>query len=53
MIELASKFSNYAWENNMGYGTKKHKEGLEKFGVTKHHRKSYKPIINILRPPNT
>ena len=49
MIGLASKFANYAWENNMGYGTKKHKEGLEKFGVTKHHRKSYKPIINILR----
>ena len=24
------------------------KEGLEKFGGTKYHRKSYKPIINIL-----
>ncbi len=49
MIELGLNFSNYAWERNMGYGTKKHREGLERFGVTEHHRKSYKPIINILR----
>jgi ribonuclease HII len=52
MIELGRNFSNYAWERNMGYGTKKHKEGLERFGVTEHHRKSYKPIINILRLQN-
>jgi ribonuclease HII len=52
MIELGLNFSNYAWERNMGYGTKKHKEGLERFGVTEHHRKSYKPIINILRLQN-
>ncbi|MEE2998478.1 MAG: ribonuclease HII [Pseudomonadota bacterium] len=48
MIKLGRKFPGYSWEYNMGYGTKKHKEGLEKFGVTKYHRKSYKPIINIL-----
>ena len=53
MIELGLNFSNYAWERNMGYGTKKHKEGLERFGVTEHHRKSYKPIINILRFQNS
>jgi ribonuclease HII len=53
MIELGRNFSNYAWERNMGYGTKKHKEGLERFGVTEHHRKSYKPIINILRLQNS
>ena len=53
MIELGLNFSNYAWEYNMGYGTKKHQEGLEKFGVTEHHRKSYKPIINILRLQST
>jgi ribonuclease HII len=53
MIELGLNFSNYAWERNMGYGTKKHKEGLERFGVTEHHRKSYKPIINILRLQNS
>ena len=48
MINLAKKFSNYAWEKNFGYGTKAHLEGLKKFGVTAHHRKSFKPVHKIL-----
>jgi ribonuclease HII len=49
MIKLSLDCPAYAWDLNKGYGTKKHREGLEQFGVTKFHRKSYKPIINILR----
>tara|TARA_B100000963_G_scaffold220781_1_gene192409 strand:+ start:6424 stop:6993 length:570 start_codon:yes stop_codon:yes gene_type:complete len=48
MIKLSEKFSNYAWERNFGYGTKAHLTGLKKFGVTAHHRKSFKPIHKIL-----
>ena len=48
MIRLSKKFSNYAWDKNFGYGTKAHFEGLKKFGVTSHHRKSFKPIHKIL-----
>mgnify|MGYP001295566187 CR=1 FL=1 len=48
MIKLSEKFSNYAWENNFGYGTKAHLEGLKKYGVTSHHRKGFKPIHKIL-----
>ena len=48
MIRLSEKFSNYAWERNFGYGTKAHLEGLRKFGITSHHRKSFKPIHKIL-----
>ena len=48
MINLAKKFSNYAWERNFGYGTKAHLEGLRKFGVTEHHRKGFKPVHKIL-----
>ena len=48
MIKLSKKFSDYAWERNFGYGTKAHLEGLKKFGVTLHHRKSFKPVHNIL-----
>ena len=44
MIKLSEKFHNYAWERNFGYGTKAHMEGLKKFGITSHHRKSFKPI---------
>ncbi len=48
MINLAKKFSNYAWERNFGYGTKAHLYGLKKFGVTSHHRKKFKPVHKIL-----
>ncbi|MBT3989496.1 MAG: ribonuclease HII [Rhodospirillaceae bacterium] len=48
MAALASDFPGYGWEKNKGYGTKTHQLGLESLGVTDHHRKSYKPIINIL-----
>ena len=48
MIKLSKKFHNYAWERNFGYGTKSHLEGLKKFGVTSHHRKSFKPIHKML-----
>ena len=48
MIKLSKKFQNYAWERNFGYGTKAHMEGLKKFGITSHHRKSFKPIHKIL-----
>ena len=48
MIKLSEKFHNYAWEKNFGYGTKAHMEGLKKFGITSHHRKSFKPIHKML-----
>ena len=48
MIKLSEKFQNYAWESNFGYGTKAHMEGLKKFGITSHHRKSFKPIHKML-----
>ena len=48
MIKLSEKFSNYAWERNFGYGTKDHIAGLKRFGITIHHRKSFKPVHNIL-----
>ena len=48
MIKLSEKFQNYAWERNFGYGTKAHLKGLEKFGITSHHRKGFKPIHKML-----
>ena len=48
MIKLSEKYSNYAWERNFGYGTKAHLEGLKKYGVTSHHRKSFKPVHKML-----
>ena len=48
MIKLSNKFPKYSWHKNFGYGTKDHLYGLKKYGVTKHHRKKFKPIHNIL-----
>ena len=48
MINLAKKYPRYSWQKNYGYGTKDHFIGLSKYGVTKHHRKKFKPIHNIL-----
>ena len=48
MIKLGKKFPKYRWNKNFGYGTTEHLNGLKKYGVTKHHRKKFKPIHNIL-----
>ena len=48
MIKLAEKYPKYNWHKNFGYGTTDHLNGLKKYGVTKHHRKKFKPIHNIL-----
>ena len=48
MIKLAKKYPKYNWNKNFGYGTKAHFCSLRKYGVTKHHRKSFKPIHNML-----
>ncbi len=48
MVTLAQQHPHYGWDKNAGYPTAQHKLGLEQFGVTEHHRRSFKPIHNIL-----
>lgn len=48
MVDLAQQHPGYGWEKNAGYGTKAHMEGLRNLGVTPHHRRSFKPIHNML-----
>ena len=48
MTHLGELYPGYGWERNAGYGTAEHKSALERLGVTKHHRKTYAPIIKIL-----
>lgn len=48
MNELASMYPQYDFENNKGYGTKKHLEALENHGVIEGvHRKSFEPIKSM------
>ena len=42
MEKISKKFPDYFWHKNKGYPTKKHKEAIIRFGITNHHRKSFK-----------
>lgn len=44
MKKLANRYPGYAWERNMGYGTKQHLEGIRTLGITRWHRKTYAPV---------
>jgi ribonuclease HII len=41
MKKLAKKYPGYAFEIHKGYGTKKHREFIQKLGLSKIHRKSF------------
>lgn len=48
MVDLAQQYPGYGWDKNAGYPTKGHKNALQLLGVTPHHRRSFKPVHNIL-----
>ena len=48
MVDLAQQHPGYGWETNMGYGSKSHMQALQNLGATPHHRRSFKPVHNIL-----
>lgn len=43
LIENEPELIKYDLQNNMGYGTKKHMDAIKQFGITKYHRRSFKP----------
>ena len=44
MVELAKKYPGYSFETNMGYGTRAHKNGIVKYGVTPIHRTTFSGV---------
>lgn len=48
MVDLAQHFPAYGWAQNAGYPTKAHLLALQNLGVTPWHRRSFKPVHNIL-----
>ncbi len=44
MLALDKDYPAYGWARNKGYGTKAHREGLARVGISPHHRKSFAPI---------
>ena len=48
MVDLAQQFPQYGWDQNAGYPTPAHLSALQTHGVTPWHRRSFKPVHNIL-----
>lgn len=44
MVKLHDEFPHYCWNSNKGYGTPAHREAIAAFGITEHHRKSFRLI---------
>lgn len=49
MIDYARDYPEYAFEKNVGYGTKEHLTALKKCGMTPIHRQSFEPIKSMLK----
>lgn len=49
MAKIHDEFPQYDWQTNKGYPTKAHRKAIEKHGVSKYHRMSFKLIDNQLK----
>ena len=48
MVELDKEYPQYGFKDHKGYPTKSHIEAIKKYGITKFHRLSYKPVKELL-----
>ncbi len=48
MTSLGGEYTKYVFDKHKGYGTKLHQEKLKLHGVSDIHRKSYKPVKELL-----
>lgn len=47
MTALGSRYPDYEWGRNSGYGTPDHLRGLDRAGATPHHRRSFSPVRQL------
>ena len=48
MLNYSKIYPQYSWDKNKGYGTKKHKEAIIKYGITDFHRLSFLKKFKLL-----
>ena len=53
MHKLATRYPGYGWENNVGYATRRHLQGLREHGLTPFHRLAYAPVRTFILQPTT
>jgi ribonuclease HII len=44
MAEIAAKYPGYEFERHVGYGTRAHRDAIQKLGICDLHRRSFRPI---------
>jgi len=49
MEKIHLEFPDYNWKKNKGYPTKEHRNVIQKLGVTKYHRKTFKLLPTQFR----
>lgn len=47
MKKMSKKYPSYSWDTNMGYPTRAHRKGIEQFGITPLHRKTFKLLEHL------
>ncbi len=52
MYELDETYPMYDFKHNKGYPTKTHLAALQKYGIISLHRKSYKPVSDVIKIDN-
>ncbi len=50
MVRMAKKYPKYGLEVHKGYGTAKHREAIQKYGVSRVHRLSFCKSIDFSEP---
>lgn len=49
MEKIHNDFPHYFWKKNKGYPTKQHRDAIREFGITIHHRKSFRLLPEQLK----
>lgn len=49
MEKIHHEFPQFDWRKNKGYPTRKHREAIAKFGITKYHRLSFRLLNEQLK----
>ncbi len=47
---IHEEFPMYNWKQNKGYPTKEHRAAIQKYGITKYHRKSFRLLPEQYQP---
>jgi ribonuclease HII len=53
MVRLAQRYPGYGWDQNVGYATRLHRQGLREFGLTPFHRTGFGSVKLLLLQPTT